>query len=90
MSPLAAAVAVFWGFVALAGFRMWLTYRRSNDVDGKLAKVRELVDAANNRAGKIESELTPRLESLEAGQLTLSNKVESAKVTQMRRREWGR
>lgn len=90
MSVVAAAVYVFWGCVVLALGRMWLTYRRSNDVDEKLAYLRELVAAADLKVGKLSTELTPRIESLEAGQLSLNNKVESAKVTPMRsRRGWG-
>lgn len=81
MSPIAAAVWVFWGGVVLAVVRMLLAYRRSTDTD---AQVKAL------RAELAELRIKDRLASLEAGQLALRNQAESAKVQQLRRREWGR
>jgi hypothetical protein len=81
MSPLAAGVWAFWGVVVLAVVRMLLTYKRSSDTNAQVKALRDEVEALR---------IEPRLQSLEAGQLTLSNKLESNKVTQMRsRRGWG-
>jgi len=79
MSPIAAAVCVFWGVVVLAVVRMLVAYKRSTDADAQSKALRaELADLR----------IKERLESLEAGQLTLSNKFESNKVQQLRRRGW--
>jgi hypothetical protein len=81
MTPITAAVCVFWGVVVLAVVRMLLTYKRSSDTNAQVKALRDEVEALR---------IEPRLQSLEAGQLTLSNKLESNKVTQMRsRRGWG-
>lgn len=81
MTFLEAAVWCFWGAVVLSALRMLLAYKRSTSVDAQVKALRDELAALNVKS---------RLESLEAGQLSLNNKVESAKVTPMRnRRGWG-
>jgi hypothetical protein len=81
MTLIEAAVWLFWGCVALAMVRMLVASRRAVDADAKIGALRDEL---------AEMRVKERLESLEAGQLTLNNKVESAKVTPLRRRrEWG-
>jgi hypothetical protein len=77
VSPLAAAVWVFWGVVVLAVVRMLLTYKRSVGSDSQVQALRSELDGLRIKA---------RLESLEAGQLSLNNKIESAKIHPIGRR----
>lgn len=81
MSLVAAAVWVFWGMVVLATVRMLVRARAASVSDLQAAQFR--VDLRNALA---ELRVKERLESLEAGQLTLKNQVESAKVHQINRR----
>ncbi len=91
MTLIEAAVWVFWGVVALAVVRMLVAARRSAGAAEAVQQLRADFDKqrAADRTEFEQLRLRERVESLEAGQLTLSNKVESAKVSPIRRRGWG-
>lgn len=81
MTLIEAAVWVFWAVAAIVIVRMLVSSKRAGDADAGLTALRSEL---------AELRIKERIESLEAGQATLSNKLESNKVTQMRRRrEWG-
>lgn len=77
MSLVEAAVWVFWGVVALSIVRMLVRSKGSADAASLVSELR-----AEVKALKVDD----RLKSLESGQLTLKNQVESGKVHQIGRR----
>lgn len=80
MSPITAAVLVFWGFVALFIVRMLVRAKAESTANEQVEALSKKLDAL--RVG-------PRLDELESGHRALNSKIESAKVTPIRRRGWG-